>query len=991
MSFSLTQIVLATVAYLSLMFLVALATDRGKLPRWITHHPATYVLSLGVIAGAIATNGVFALAAQYGYSYLFYYMGVAMMFFVATLLLLPILRLCRVYQLASLADVLAFRFRSQWVGTTVTLAMCATLLPLLALQIQAVADSIAILAGDDTGPLPAGNHQEGLALLFCIIITAFSIFFGTRNVSTPNRNTGMVTAIAFESLVKLTAMLLLMLLVVQQVFGGFAGMETWLAEQPLVTELLQRPLQSESARTMLLLFFAGAVCMPHIFHMAFAENTDSQDLRVATWALPLYLLLLSLPVLPLIWAGLKLGHALPVEYSGIAIGLALESTTITAAAFGAGLSAASAAIIVTTLALANMCLNHLVLPRTLRQLHGDQNLYLQLKWQRRGLITLLIAAGYIFFLALSGRHNLADLGFVAFSGTLQFLPGTVATPYWHRANRKGLLAGLAAGLTVWAVTLLLPVMGTPRPDWLHTWANRWFEGFSNNWGADTLLALTANVAVFVLVSLLTRASEEEQVAAEICSMDDIKRPPRRTLSIGTAAEFSTRLSEALGQEIATTEVNRALAELQFQADEARPYALRRLRGRLEANLSRLLGPAVALNMINRCLPYRSEDQDTTEDFTLLERKVDKAQGQFTGVAADLNNLRRHYRETLDNLPMGVCSIADDGELLLWNRSMEQLTDIPARAVVGSLLGSMESPWREIIEEFLSADSAAVSKREVTLDSGSARWLSLHKASVSDTPDEADRVILVEDVTDYEMLQGELLHNERLASIGRLAAGVAHEIGNPVTGIACLAQNLSYENDPDEIRDTAQDILKQTDRVTRIVESLVNFSHVGSGAGDVRLGPCNLADCIDEATNLLQLDRQAKHINYRNDCDRERVVLADSQRLLQVFINLLANARDACEDGGMVHIHERLEGETVCIAVEDNGSGIPAEIMDRIFEPFFTTKEPGEGTGLGLALVYSIMDDMGGSLQIVSPVTADQAGTRVNLELPHSSYAGVFEV
>ncbi|MEH6608774.1 MAG: ATP-binding protein [Halioglobus sp.] len=991
-SFSLSQIVLVTIAYLSAMFLVALAADRGLLPRRITHHPATYVLSLGVIAGAIATNGVFALAAEYGYSYLFYYIGVVIMFMLATLLLLPILRLCRVYQLASMADVLAFRFRSQWVGAAVTLAMCATLLPLLALQIQAVADAIHILAGDDARLLPATDHQDGLALLFCIIITAFSIFFGTRNVSTPNRNTGMVTAMAFESLVKMTAMLALMFMVVDQVFGGFANMEVWLSTQPQVTAMLERPVKGESARTMLLLFFAGAVCMPHIFHMAFAENTDSQDLRVASWALPLYLLLLSLPVLPLIWAGMKLGHDLPVEYSGIAIGLALESTAISAAAFGAGLSAASAAIIVTTLALANMCLNHLVLPRTVMQLHRDQSFYLQLKWQRRGLITLLIGAGYLFFIALNGRQSLAELGFVAFSGTLHFLPGIVATPYWPGANRKGLLAGLAAGISVWILTLLLPVLGGPRPEWLYSWANQWFGGFTNTWAAESLVALLLNVVVFVVVSVLTRASKEEQVAAEICSMDDNKRAPRQTLAITNAAEFATHLSEGLGQEIATTEVNQALAELQFDAGESRPYALRRLRVRLETNLSRLLGPGVALNMINRCLPYQPELHDTPEDFTQLERKVDKAQGQFTGVAADLNNLRRHYRETLDNLPMGVCSSADDGEVLLWNRSMEQITGIPASAVVGAVLSSMNSPWREIISDFTGADSEAVAKREVVQESGNSRWISLHKASNTGTRDDADRVILVEDVTDYEVLQSELLHSERLASIGRLAAGVAHEIGNPVTGIACLAQNLAYENDPEEIRDTAESILKQTDRVTRIVESLVNFSHVGSGAGDLRLGPCNLADCVDEAIHLLQLDRQAKHINYQNECDREQLVLADSQRLLQVFINLLSNARDACDDGGIVNISEDLQDEKVAISVEDNGSGIPAEVMDRIFEPFFTTKDPGEGTGLGLALVYSIMEDMGGALQVHSPATEDhEAGTRVSLELPHSNYGSAFEV
>ncbi len=992
MTFSLTQVMVATIGYLSIMFLVAHLADRGSLPRWITHHPATYVLSLGVLAGAMASNGVFALAARYGYSYMLYYLGAVLMFILATLLLLPILRLCRVYQLASLADVMTFRFRSQWVGAAVTLAMCATLLPLLALQIQATADSIHILAGDTASLLPTSDRQDGFALLFCVIIIVFSILFGTRNVSTPNRNTGMVTAIAFESLVKLTAMLVLMFMVVHKVFGGFSELEDWLSAQPAITSMLVTPMEGEAARTMLMLFFAGAVCMPHIFHMAFAENTESQDLKFASWGMPLYMLLLSLPILPITWAGLRLGHELPVEYSGIAIGLGLNSTVISAAAFGAGLSAASAAIIVTTLALANMCLNHLVLPRTVRQLNRDQSLYMQLKWLRRGLITLLIAAGYLFFVIVNGRQSLAQLGFVAFAGTLQFLPGLVATPYWPGANRKGLLAGLAAGLSIWAITLLLPVLGTAEPEWLRALAERWFEGANNTWAAGSVLALICNIAAFLFVSLITRASNDEQVAAEICSMDDRSRTRRQTLAVDSAARFPALLATALGEQTAQSEVDRALAELQFGYDEARPYALRRLRGRIEANLSGLLGPAVALSIVNRCLPFRGEVHDNTDDFTLLERKLDKAQGRFTGMAADLDNLRRHYRETLDNLPVGVCSIAQDGEMLLWNRSMEDITGIPARQVVGSLLGSLPEPWRDFISEFSEASGETVDKREVTAPHASSRWISLHKAS--QTPDGGgnDRVILIEDVTDYEMLQHELLHNERLASIGRLAAGVAHEIGNPVTGIACLAQNLAYDQDPSEIRDTAEDILKQTERVTRIVESLVSFSHTGSGAGDIRLLPCNLADCIDEAIHLMQLDRQAKAIQYQNNCDREQLVLADSQRLLQVFINLLSNARDACSEGGHIVISAALTQDRVQIEVLDDGSGIPQEALERVLEPFFTTKDPGDGTGLGLALVYSIMEDLNGSLQIHSPVDKDTGtGTRVTLQLAVGDYGQTFEV
>jgi PAS domain S-box-containing protein len=1006
MSFSLTQIVLAIVAYLSILFLVAHLAERQLLPRAITHHPATYVLSLGVFAGAMASNAIFDLAWRQGYDFMLYYLGVVLMFILAPLLLLPLLRLCRIYQLSSLADVLTFRFRSPTTGAVISLAMCLTLLPLLALQIQAVADSIQILSGAGGSLQPSTTRHDWLALLFCLIIIAFAILFGTRNITSQRHNTGLVTAIAFESLVKLGTLLALMFAAVYQVFGGFEALQQWASLSGPLADSDHNPLLGNSTRLLLLAFFAGAVCMPHIFHMAFAENKESLDLGIASWALPLYMLLLSLPVLPLTWAGMALDHGLPREYTSLALGMELNSAAISAAAFAAGLSAASGTIIVATLALANMVLNHLVLPNRFLKIAREQSLYSQVKWLRRSLITVLILAGYGCFLAVNGRQSLMELGLVAFSGTLQFLPGIIATPYWRRANRRGLLSGLAGGLLVWAYTLLLPILGTGQPGWLGSLAEAWFGDPGETWSVACLLSLGINSVLFVLVSLLTRTSDDERVAAEICSMDDISRPARRRLGLHTAREFIDALAATLGERTASTEVHRALMELQFDESESRPYALRRLRSRIEANLSALLGPVVAYSVLNRCIPFLPDLHGSTDDLFLIERQLDQAEGQFTGLAGELDNLRRHYRQTVDTMPIGVFSTAPDGEVLLWNRSMEETTGIPARRVLGSLYASIPEPWGPIFDAFLAEDSDSLLKREVLLPDGSSRWISLHKTAAG--PDhQGDRLVLVEDISELERLEAELLHSERLASVGRLAAGVAHEIGNPITGIACLAQNLDYETDMDAVRETARDILKQTDRVSRIVDSLVNFSHAGArvhgarvyGAGgsgahlhDARLVPCNLADCVDEAVHLLQLDSSAKQVDYINDCDRELLVVADTQKLLQVFVNLLGNARDACDDGGRIRVQVHTRDALALIDVEDNGCGIPPALLGQVFEPFVTTKEPGEGTGLGLSLVYSIMEDMQGTVQLHSPIyEGESPGTRVTLQLPLGAYDPAFSL
>lgn len=984
MNFSLAQILVFVAGYLFMLFAVAFLADRNIIPKAVTHHPAVYVLSLGVFAGAMASNGVIDIAYRYGYNFLLYYAGAGLVFVLATMLLLPLLRLSRVYQLTSVADMLTFRFRSPRVGAATTIAMCLALLPMLALQIQAVGDSVHILAGHEHSLEQEGFHHQSVALLTCLVIIVFAIFFGTRHQSSQERNTGLVAAMAFESLVKLGALILLMLVAVYGLFDGPADLQSWLDDSPLAQAQMTHQLSLDKVHTLLMVFFAGAVCMPHIFHMLFAENTDSKDLRSAAWGMPAYMMLLSLPVLPLAWAGMRLDHSLPIEYSGLAMAASLSSPAVSGIAFIATLSASSATIIVATLALANMCLNHLVLPSRQLSLSQDGNIYRNLKWLRRALIAILILAGYLFYLGLAGRQSLVELGLVAFAGTLQFLPGLVATPHWPGANRYGLLAGLWGGLAFWFFTIMLPTTRGYVPEIGQLFTSLVGQPDSI-WSVATMLALAINVTLFVIVSMLTRTSEEERVAAEICSMDDLARPIRQRLPLNSAQEFAEKLTPALGDSTARAEVDRAMQQLQFTPDEGRPYALRRLRRRVEANLSGLLGPAVAHNIIERCIPFQAGG---TEDINLIERSLDAPHMQFTGLAADLDALRRRYRETLDTLPVGICSLGADGEMLMWNRSMEDITGVASADMLGALLSPHAGPWQDLLDDFRTSNSNTVLKTEITGPDGEPSWVSLHKTVTV----EGDIIILVEDVTAYERMEEELLHNERLASIGRLAAGVAHEIGNPVTGIACLAQNLEYAEEQDEIELTAKDILKQTERVTRIVDSLVNFSHAGSSAEQLELMPCNVADCVDEAIHLLNLDREAQQIRFSNHCDREVLVLADSQRLLQVFVNLLSNARDACDEEGHVQIQSYSRGDRILIDVDDNGCGIPAALRSQIFEPFVTTKDPGAGTGLGLALVYSIMEDLGGSVQLTSPLQAgSRPGSRFTLELSAARYDESFDL
>lgn len=348
--------------------------------------------------------------------------------------------------------------------------------------------------------------------------------------------------------------------------------------------------------------------------------------------------------------------------------------------------------------------------------------------------------------------------------------------------------------------------------------------------------------------------------------------------------------------------------------------------------------------------------------------------------------RWQYQKTLRDLPIGVFSLRANGQIQLWNRSMEGITGILSEQAVGTQLAQLPSTWSTILCVFVDSSMDADPRKHLPDPHGPGRWIGLHKAAVqSSWRRSQDKVIVVEDLTDYEMLEQELMHSERLASIGRLAAGVAHEIGNPVTGISSLAQNLAYEDDITAVHEAAAEILLQTERVNRIVESLVNFSHSGTNiVGTEKLQALNVADCVDEAIHLLRLDHKAKTVQFDNRCHREHLVRADSQRLLQIFINLLSNARDASEEQGLIEIDSSHDAGQTTITVTDYGVGIPPEIHGQVFEPFFTTKEPGQGTGLGLSLVYSILENLNGRIVLQSPLPKG-TGTCFSITLSTASY------
>ena len=327
----------------------------------------------------------------------------------------------------------------------------------------------------------------------------------------------------------------------------------------------------------------------------------------------------------------------------------------------------------------------------------------------------------------------------------------------------------------------------------------------------------------------------------------------------------------------------------------------------------------------------------------------------------------------------------------WNRALETMFG----------LGPSEAIGRTLAELFDAAfvDSIAAARRQAP------RGANLYRLSLTPRASRPDgrmlvnvttvplrtfangdapggTVIIIDDVTVRVQLEEQLQISDKMASIGLLAAGVAHEVNTPLTGISSFTQMLLDGADQDDPKTKLlEKIERQTFRAAKIVNGLLNLSR--PSAGNER-APVDLNGVIGDVLSLLEHQFKVARIQVRRDLALTGpVVMGIEHKLQQVFLNLFLNARDAMPKGGWLTISTRVVDGTALAEVGDTGGGIPSEHLARIYDPFFTTKAIGQGTGLGLSITYGIVREHDGTIACDSEVGA---GTRFTLSLPAATAA-----
>jgi len=216
------------------------------------------------------------------------------------------------------------------------------------------------------------------------------------------------------------------------------------------------------------------------------------------------------------------------------------------------------------------------------------------------------------------------------------------------------------------------------------------------------------------------------------------------------------------------------------------------------------------------------------------------------------------------------------------------------------------------------------------------------------------------------MEEKLLQTSKLASIGKLTAGISHEIGNPLASISSLVQELrSLTTEAVEDREFTGESLKtinsHIERIVKIVRSLGDFARLSSAEKTAS----NISEILDRTINLVKYDKRFKNIHLSTDIEDIPALRVNPDKMQQVFLNLMINAIDAMPDGGSLAISMKKAADFVEVVFSDSGVGIDASVIDRIFDPFFTTKAPGKGTGLGLSICYGIIREHNGTITVKS--------------------------
>lgn len=1036
-------VILVALAYLCGLFAVAhIADTSGRKLMTGRARTTIYALALGVYCTSWTFYGSVGFANRAGFDFLGIYVGPILVIGLGHRFVARIVSIAKSQNITSIADFVGARYgKSERVAALACIVAVIGALPYIALQLKAVANSLSVFLTATGGHalVPGVPLLSDLPLVVAIVLAGFACAFGTRHIDATEHQDGLVLAIAVESLIKLVAFLVLGFFIVYGLFGGPGDLLAQAANPPQgMVPIWERTSSWPNFLTLTLLSSCAALLLARQFHMTIVENRDVRDVRRAAWMFPLYLVLINLFVLPLAAAGeiMMPGSGIDRDMTVLLLPLQRDAGVIALLVFVGGLSAATAMVIVASVALAIMISNHIVMPVLLRvrralsdptrsrRLFSDGNgstggdLGSQVVIIRRLGIFLVILLGYVYYRA-SGEAALVSIGLLSFAATAQIAPAFFGGLFWRRGTALGATAGLTIGTLVWAYTLLMPSLALPGGWWSEVVAQGPFGAqslrpealFGLDWPAlphGVFWSLGLNILAYVGFSLLRPANAMERLQAN-AFVESQPAAMAQSFSLWrtsiTEGELQATIARYLGQERTERAFEGFNSSRGETSDSNRDADIHLLRFG-EHLLSSAIGAASSRLVLSLLLKRRN--LSTEAAFKLLD-----------DASAALQYNRDILQHGLDHAGQGITVLDRDLRLLAWNQAFIQLYDLPpslvrfgtgldeivrfnaARGAYGD--GAQDELMAARLESFIKDREPVRLKLYPSKKVIEVRTNALPDGGFVTTYTDITETVAGEEELERanESLEKrvaerteELLHvNTELqrakaeaeaanASKTRFLAAASHDILQPLNAARLYATSLVERDRSAGEPDLAENIDASLDAVEEILTALLEISRLDGGALKPELSSFRL----DELMRQLQreFEPSAQERGLKLVFMPTSLALRSDRRLLRRLLqNLISNAIKYTPNGKVL-IGCRRRGNQVAVEVIDTGLGIPQSKQKTVFREFQRLDQGAKvarGLGLGLSIVQRIARALDHGLTLDS---APGRGTRFSVLVPRAA-------
>ena len=995
--FSIYTVGLITLIYLGVLFAIAFYGNKQRAPS-----PIVYSLALGIHCTSWAFFGTTTQASQFGWAFVPTYLGVIVVMLFAFPVICKIAKLCRQHNISSLADFIGMRYQhSHIIAGMITLICFIGVVPYIALQLDAITLMLNLMTKDSQSLTPSiGFYVVGLMALFAIL-------FGTRTLDLTEKHTGLMYTIAFESLAKLAGLVIVGLYVCYALFDGVFDLFIQASEHEASLQILQSDFSIWVFISHVLLGICSMFCLPRQFHIAFIENNNENELLLARWLFPLFLVCMTIFVLPIALAGNILLDTTQFSTDSFALSIPVNmgNEWVSVSSYIGGLSGATSMVIVATLTMGIMVANSFVTPLWLSTQvspHLKKNLApANILRIRQFTIILVLGIAYWYHLNISQTAPLVKSGFIALSLLAQIFPALIFGVYWRSATKLSAILGTLVGAICWAFFILYPSI------------------LSSYYAADTLndadlafgfyIAFFSNIIMFVLISFINKALQkpnDPQIGTALLANGrgradsygqrsskynraNFQIPTNELLALITRV-IPKQLASAFSDRVALSDA----ANLAYAEPSVLAHAERLLSSHVGNASARILLAAISINK--------------KEDINELTEWVEQASQNF-----QFNH--ELLQSSVAHIPQGISVVSSDMSLIAWNQKYVELFAYPKHFLrVGMHL-------RDILKFNASRGlmrgndasmtaSQLIERRVAYLLSGSAyKYIRDNQngrvIEIAGSPlPGGGFVTTYNDISEYIHIQRQLEEakvdlesrvEERTAELNaakldaemantsktKFLAAAGHDLMQPFNAASLFASMLHQRLKNADDKELTQGLVNALENADQLLSMLLDMTKLESGLFKPNLHAFSLNTLLKNLVNEYAVVAQQKNLSI--DYVETTVWVRSDRRLLNRIIqNLISNAVRYTESGRILVGVRRRGKERIEICVLDTGRGIADEQKRIIFDEFKQLDDQGnnEGIGLGLTIVEKMSQLLNHDVHIQSIVNK---GTQFSIRLQRS--------